>query len=259
VDRAEPVVLINQSAAKLWPAGTSPVGARLHLDVLEKPPAEGAPSLSPDVTVVGVIGDTLNDGLRNPTVPAAYLPYTMIALTGRVVAIRTETQPMLLLNSVRERIRGIDKDQPLSRPVTLDEILGQETEQPRFNVQLFTFFGLLGLALAAVGIYSMLSYTVARRTHEIGIRMALGAGRGDVLRQMLTMGGRLVLIGLAVGLVGSVALVKYLQSEVFHIPGTDPWSLAGVVVVLSAAGLLACLVPARRASRLNPMTALRHE
>jgi len=259
VTHGEPVVLINEAAAKLWHPGGSPIGARVHLNIMEKPPQPAAPSVTPDFTIVGVIGDIRNDGLRSPTRPAAYLPYTILGLNNRMLALRTTAAPMSLLNAVRERVRAIDKDQPLTQPVTLQEVLGQAAEQPRFNVALFSFFGLLGLALAAVGIYSMLSYTVARRTHEIGIRMALGAGRGDVLRQMLAMGGRLVLIGLGAGLIGSVALVKYLQSEVFQIPGTDPLSLTGVVVVLSAAAMLACLAPARRASKLNPMVALRHD
>ena len=163
---------------------------------------------------------------------------------------------MLLLNTVRERIRTIDPNQPLSRPITLEDVVGFETVQPRFNMALFTFFGLLGLALAAAGIYSMLSYSVARRTHEIGIRMALGANRNNVLSLMLAMGGKLVLIGLAVGLAGSLALAKWLRSEVFQVPGTDPLALATVVVLLSAAALLACFVPAPR--QLDPMAALRH-
>jgi predicted permease len=261
VAHADPVALINETASKLWPAGTSPIGGRIHLDLLAKPPAVllTPPRSSPDITVVGVIADTRNDGLREPTAPAVYIPDTLIAPPGRTLALRTSSPPLLLLNAVRERIRGIDANQPLSRPITLEDVVGFETVQPRFNMALFTFFGLLGLALAAAGIYSMLSYSVARRTHEIGIRMALGANRGDVLSLMLVMGGRLVLMGLAVGLAGSVALAKFLRSEVFQVPGTDPVALAGVVLLLSAAGLLACLVPARRASKLDPMIALRHE
>ncbi len=208
--------MINEAAAKLWPAGANPIGTRVHLDEIEKLPPEElkAAAITPMVTVVGVIGNTRNDGLRNPTAPALFLPYTFLATTGRTVALRSHTQPMLLLNAVRERIRGIDKDQPLGHPITLEEVLGAETVQPRFNMALFSFFGFLGLALAAIGIYSTLSYTVARRTHEIGIRMALGAGRGDVLHLMLKMAGGLVLLGLGVGLAGSLALAAAAQRSV---------------------------------------------
>jgi putative ABC transport system permease protein len=261
ITRAEPVALINEAAAKLWPAGADPIGARVHLDMIDKLPPEQlkAASISHIVTVVGIIGNTRNDGLRNPTLPALYLPYTILATTGRTVALRSPMPPALLLNVVRERIRRIDKDQPLGNPITLAEILGFETEQPRFNMALFSFFGFLGLALAAIGIYSMLSYTVARRTHEIGIRMALGAARGDVLHLMLKMGGRLVIVGLAVGIAGSLALAELVRSEVFQVPTTDPIALTGVVVLLTLAAFLACAVPSRRAARLDPMSALRHE
>ncbi|MEO8028917.1 MAG: ABC transporter permease [Bryobacteraceae bacterium] len=261
VTRAEPVALINEAASKLWPPGTSAIGARVRLDVIEKPggPVLKPASSTPTVTVVGIIGDTRNAGLKKAPVPAAFIPYTLLAPPFRTLAIRTLGQPMLVLNAVRERIQSVDKDQPLSNPMTMDEVLGFETVQPRFNMALFTFFGFLGLALSAVGIYSMLSYTVAQRTHEIGIRMALGAAKNDVLSLMLGMGGRLVLIGLAVGLTGSLILAKYLRSEVFQISATDPLAVAGVIVLLSAVALLACFVPARRAAKLDPMSALRRE
>jgi putative ABC transport system permease protein len=255
------VALINQTAAKLWAPGENPIGARVHIDVLDKipPPLPASGPAAPVVTIVGVIGDTRNNGLQDPTLPAIYIPYTFWAAPNRTLALRTLTPPLAALNAVRERIRAIDKDQPLSSPITLDEIVGEETVQPRFNMALFSFFGFLGLALAAVGIYSMLSYAVARRTHEIGIRMALGAGRGDVLRLMLAMAGRLLAIGLAVGLTCSLVLDKLLRSEVFQVPGTDPFALSGVVLLLTLTAVLACLVPAFRAAKLDPMHALRHE
>jgi putative ABC transport system permease protein len=259
VAHAEGVALINETAAKLWPAGASPMGARVRLDFLAKPDAPVPPSSSPLVTIVGVFADTRNDGLRSPTLPAIYVPYTLIAPRVRNVALRTAAEPMSFLNAVRERMRQIDKDQPITRPITLEEVLGFETVQPRFNMALFSFFGFLGLAIAAIGIYSMLSYTVARRTHEIGIRMALGAARGDVLHLMLRMTGRLLLIGLGVGLAGSLLLAKLVRSQVFEVPGTDPLAMAGVVVLLAAAALMACFGPSWRAVQLDPVSALRHE
>jgi len=166
---------------------------------------------------------------------------------------------MLSLKAVRQAVAEVDKDLPVNRPITLEEVLGFETVQPRFNMALFTFFGLLGLALALVGIFSVLSYAVARRTHEIGVRMALGAERGDVLGLMLRMGAKLVLWGLGVGLAGSFALARVLRSQVFQVPVTDWVAISAVVALLSGAAFLACLLPALRASRLNPMIALRHE
>jgi len=197
--------------------------------------------------------------LRSAPDPAVFVPYTVVAPPGRTLAVRTQGKPLLLLNAVRQQVQAIDKDQPVSRPLTLEEALGSETVQPRFNMALFSLFAALGLVLAVVGIYSVLSYTVARRTHEIGIRMALGAERSDVVCLMLRMGGKLVAIGLVAGLAGSYVLSKYLRSEVFLVPATDPVAILGVITLMVAAALLACLVPARRAARLDPMSALRHE
>jgi len=259
ITHADPVALINETASKLWPAGASPIGSRIHVDLLEKPNIPAAPSSTPVLTIVGVIADTRNDGLRRPALPAVYAPYTLLAPPGRTVALRTQSEPTQFLNAVRERIHAIDPQQPLGRPITLEEVLGQDAVQPRFNMALFSFFGFLGLALAAIGIYSMLSYVVARRTQEIGIRMALGAVPGDVLNLMLRMAGRLLLIGLAAGLVGSFALARLLRSEVFQTPSTDPAAIAGVIVTLALVASLACFAPAWRAAKLDPMSALRHE
>ncbi len=261
VAHGDSVALINETAAKLWPAGESPIGGRVHLDILDKPRGNALlrPGAAATVTVVGIIADTRNAGLRSAPDPAIFIPYTLSAPPGRTVAIRTQGQPLALVNVVRQQVQSIDKDQPLGRPLTLEEILGFDTVQPRFNMALFSFFAGLGLALAVVGIYSVVSYMVARRTHEIGIRMALGAERGDVLRLMLQMGGKLILTGLALGMVASFVISRYLRSEVFQVPATDPLSIAGVLILLSAAALLACLVPARKAAGLDPGNALRHE
>ncbi|MCU1259721.1 MAG: hypothetical protein JWO80_2606, partial [Bryobacterales bacterium] len=261
IARADHVALINEATGKLWPAGESPIGRRVRLDLLERPgvPASATTAAAPYVTVAGILANTRNAGLKNPPAPAVFIPYTMLAPPGRTLAVRTQGDPMALLNAVRQQVREIDKDQPLGRPITLQEVLGTETIQPRFNMALFTFFGMLGLALAAFGIFSVLSYSVVRRTHEIGVRMALGAERRDVLGLMLGMGGKLVFIGLAAGLLGSFLLAKVLRNEVFDVPVTDPVAIAGVVVVLSGAALLACFLPALRAARLDPMVSLRHD
>ena len=220
VVRAGRVALINQAAARLWPSGQEPVGKRIHLSILERP--QGSALLPPgdpaaDAIVVGILADTRNDGLREPPAPAVFLPYTVIAPPGRTLALRSRNNnPMVLLNAVREQVRQLNKDLPLGRPITMEEILGDQAEQPRFNMALFSFFGGLGSSLAAIGIFSVLSYSVARRTHEIGIRMALGAERGHVLTLMFSMGAKLVVTGLAIGIAGSLLLARLLKSQVFQ-------------------------------------------
>ena len=261
ISHADHVALINEAAARLWRSTESAIGKRIRLDLLERP---GGPALvrtgsSSYVTVVGILANTKNGGLRNDPVPAAFVPYTLVAPPQRVLAVRTQSQPMSLLNAVREQVRAVDKDQPVSRPITMEEVLGFQTVQPRFNMALFSFFATLGLALAAAGIYSLLSYTVTRRTHEIGLRMALGAERRDVLNLMLAVGGKLVLIGLIVGLLCTTMAARFLRKEVFQVPTTDPLVILGVVVVLSGTALLACYLPARRASKVDPLVALRYE
>lgn len=166
---------------------------------------------------------------------------------------------MLLLNAVRQQVLAIDKEQPIGNPYTLEQILGFETVQPRFNMALFSFFGALGLTLATVGIFSVLSYMVALRTQEIGIRMALGAQASDVIRLTIRSGGMLVGIGLIVGLAGSLALGTLIRSQIFSVPGTDPLAIGGVILMMTISAVFACLIPARRASRVDPMMALRNE
>jgi putative ABC transport system permease protein len=256
------VVLLNEAASKLWPAGESPIGKHMRIDLLEKP--GGSQVLAPSgstglVTVAGIIGDTKNNGIVDPPAPAAFVPYTLLAPPQRALAVRTQGDPMLLLNAVREQVRAMDKEQPLSRPITMQEVLGFQTVQPRFNTALFAFFAMLGLTLAMAGIYSVLSYHATRRTHEIGIRMALGAQRGDVLSLMFAMGAKLVLVGLAAGLLGSFFLTRFLRNQLFHVSTMDPVSIVAVVLLLSCTAFSACYIPARRAARLDPMSALRHE
>jgi predicted permease len=261
IARATPVALINQAATRLWEGGESPIGRRVHLALLDNPKGVLAPpkGASPDVTVVGILANTRNDGLRNPPAPAIFVPYTLVAPTGRTLAVRAHGDPMQLLNSVREQVRQLDEDLPVGRPITMEEAVGFEAQQPRFNMALFSFFGGLGLTLASIGIFSILSYSVARRTHEIGVRIALGAERGHVLSLMLVMGAKLVAAGLAAGLAASFVLAHYIRSEVLDVPVSDPISLLGVIGLLGGTAFFACLLPARRAAELDPMTALRHE
>jgi predicted permease len=261
VRRGDRVALINEAAVKLWPAGENPIGARLRLSVLERPPARTLIDTSrpAEVTIIGVMANTRNAGLRSDPAPVVVMPYSIVGQLQRTLAVRAAGDPNLLLNPVRAQVRAMDADQPLGRPLTLGEILGQEVIQPRFTMALFSVFAALGLTLAAAGIYSVLSFHVTRRTHELGVRMALGAPRRHVLGLMLTMGGRLVLMGLVIGVAVSLASTRLLRSQLFGVQPADPLAYAAVALVLGLVALVACYIPARRAAAVDPMVALRQE
>jgi putative ABC transport system permease protein len=261
VRRGDRVAVINEAALALWPAGENPVGSRLRLGVLERPPARTVADTTraPDVTIIGVIGNTRNAGLRASPAPVVVLPFSIIAPLQRPLALRTSGDPNLLLNPVRAQVRAMDPDQPLGRPITLSDAMGQEVIQPRFTMALFSAFAALGLTLAAAGIYSVLSFHVTRRTHELGVRMALGAPRRHVLGLMLTMGARLVIVGLAIGVAASLASTRLLRSQLFGVEAADPIAYAAVSVLLGLVALAACYIPARRAAAVDPMVALRQE
>jgi putative ABC transport system permease protein len=187
------------------------------------------------------------------------MPFTLIATPQRLLAVRGSGNPNLLLNPIRAQVREMDADQPIGRALALNDLFGEQFIQPRFTMALFITFAALGLALAAAGIYSVLSFHVTRRTHELGVRMALGAPRQHVLGLMLRMGARLVAIGLVVGIAASVGTTRLLRSQLFGVQPADPLAYSIVVAVLGLVTLAACYVPARRAASVDPMIALRQE
>ena len=261
VRRGDRVAVINEAAVKLWQAGENPIGSRVRLGALERiPPRVVADTTrAPEVTIVGVVANTRNAGLRAEPTPAIMLPYTIMAPPQRLLAVRAAGDPNALLNPIRAQVRGMDAEQPLGRAITLAEVLGEEIVQPRFTMALFSAFAVLGLALAAAGIYSVLSFHVTRRTHELGVRMALGATRGHVLGLLLTMGGRLVMVGVVIGVAASLAATRLLRSQLFGVEPADPLSYAAVALLLGTVALLACYFPARRAAAVDPIIALRDE
>jgi putative ABC transport system permease protein len=254
--------VINEAAAKLWPAGQDPVGSRLRLGMLERPPSGTLIDAArpPEVTIAGVIANTRNAGLRDEPAPVVVVPYSIVGAAQLTLAVRTVSgDPTSLLNPIRAEVRAMDAEQPLGRPITVREVLGEQIVQPRFTMAMFSTFAGLGLVLAAVGIYSVLSFHVSRHTHELGVRMALGAPRRLVLGLMLGMGARLVLAGLAMGLVASVAATRLLRNQLFGVQATDPLAYVAVIPVLGAIAFLACYLPARRAAGVDPMVALRQD
>ncbi len=264
VNAAARLAVINEAAAKLWPSGENPIGRRIRLNELEKPGQADLltpPNPSPYVTVVGVIGNTRNDDLRAETQPAVLVPYTLLAPAGRTLAIRGQGAPTALINALRAHVRELDSEQPLTTPVTFEEILGFRAAQPRFTMALFSLFAALGLALALAGIYSVLSYLVSLRTREIGVRMALGAQPSDILRLIMQTGGRLVGAGLVIGVLASFAMAQLLGSRLnlFQVTNTDPVSFLGAAALLCVVAAAACFIPARRATKVHPMNALRND
>jgi putative ABC transport system permease protein len=260
VARGAAVALINETAARLWPAGVDAIGRNVSLDVLGNAGGALLPA-SPDthVTVVGILGDTRNAGLRGKTDPAVFVAYTLIAPSSRTLAVRTRGEPMAMLNAIRSATREMDKQLPIERPITLQEMLGQETAQPRFTMSLLACFAAMGLALAAAGIYSVISCDVTQKVHEIGVRVALGATRGDVIGMVLAKSFRTVAGGLGIGLAGSIGLERISRFELFGAVKLDWISIASVIAALTVVALIASWAPARRAAAMHPVEALRYE
>ncbi len=262
VNGAQHVAVINETAAALWRPGEDPIGRHIGLDALEPPVT--SPVLVPgapvrDVTVVGIVGDARNDGVMAKPQPAVLVPYTLLAPPQRVLAVRATGATAPLVSGVRAVVREMDPLQPVSAPRSLEEIVGSQFAQPRFIMALFSVFAALGLALAMAGLYSVLSYVVSTRVHEIGIRMALGARQIDILRLICWGGGKLVAWGSAVGLLGVVASSGLLGSQLQLTSGSadDPRAYFAVGLVVAAVACVACLVPARRAAKVAPADAMR--
>src|SRR5256884_279154 len=263
VDSARPVAVINEAAARLWPAGEDPVGRLLKLNELKTPRGLtlSSTSASAEVTLIGVMGNARNDDVRSDPQPAVLVPYTLLAPPQRVLAVRTMGDPDAFGNALRVQVREMDREQPVNGPITIEAILGFRTAQPRFLVALFSVFAALGLALALAGLYSVLSYIVSHRTREIGVRMALGAQRADVLRLIMQTGASFVGVGIVVGTLASIGVARLLASQLdlFRVTATDPVSFSVVIALLSVVAVAACYIPARRATRVDPIEALRYE
>jgi putative ABC transport system permease protein len=250
--RGEPVALINETAARLWPTGRSPVGDRLALDPMR--PTDTAF----EVGVVGIVRDPPGEERRAPVV---FLPNTLAASeSAPMLFVRTRhRQPLTSANAIRAEAFALNPDALLQRPQELELTYASTRLQPRFNLALFGALAAIALALASAGVYAVLSYHVARQRREIGIRLALGAGRGRILRMVFRLGGWLVGIGVVVGIGASVALSRYVTSQVFTVPELNVTAVIIAVAILVAVAAIACLVPAYRATRVEPLRVLRSD
>ena len=258
VNGARKVAVVNQTLVKRYFGREDPIGRQIKLSMLETVPEP--PVKNPLFEIIGVVADVKNQGIQEPPNPEVWLPYTVTGAFERGILVRTSNDPLLMLNTVRREIWAVDHNVALTFTGTLKDFLKSFSYSgPRFSLILLGVFAGVGLVLVAIGVYSVIAYTVSRQTHEIGIRMALGAGHADVLRMVMRMGLRLIGIGTLAGLAASFGATRLLASQLWGVSPYDPVTLGGVVAVVAVSGLAACYFPARRATRVDPMVALRYE
>jgi putative ABC transport system permease protein len=243
------VIVVSAAFAQRFLPDGAPLSKRVRL---------GAPT-SPWYVVVGVVGDVRYASLDASPDPQVYLPYNGENANLASIVIRTDQDPRGLVPLVRAQFAAVDPVQPVFDITTLQQRLDDSIETPRFNMALLAIFASLALVLATIGIYGVISYSVSQRTREIGVRVALGAGRSDILRLILGQGAAMILTGLALGLAGSLLLTRYLANLLYGVRPVDPLTIISVAALLTIVALAACYLPARRAVRLDPMTALRYQ
>lgn len=251
------LAVVNQTFVKKYLPGEGPIGRQVRISQL----AEFEDKMAdPTFEIIGVVADAKNRGLQDPPEPEMWVPYTVTGSAFRGVLLRTAQEPLTLLDAVRHEVWVTDPNVALTFTGTLEGYISQFSYAgPRFGFLLMSIFGSIGLILVTIGVYSVLAYTTARRTQEIGIRMALGAQGSDVLGMVIRVGLQLVAIGVGLGLLVSLALGKVIATQLWGVSAYDPWTLTCVPLLLVITGLVACWLPARRAARVDPLVALRYE
>jgi putative ABC transport system permease protein len=257
VEGKRKLAVINQTFAHKYLGNENPLGQRVHIAQLEQFPDKLA---DPWFEIVGVVADAKNRGLQDAPEPEMWVPYTMTGSGARGVLVRTGPEPMTMMNAVRHEVWATDSNVALTFTGTLEQFIANFSYAgPRFGFLLMTVFGAIGLVLVTIGVYSVLAYTTARRTHEIGIRMALGAEKRDVLGLVIRMGVGLVGAGIVLGVITSLAVARVIATQLWGVSAYDPITLTSVSALFLLTGIVACWIPARRASRVDPLIALRYE
>jgi predicted permease len=250
-----PVAIVNRAMADaLWP-GQNAIGHQVA----------PAGTLYPLCSVIGVVANVKQVSLREKIGPHMYVPVSQhIArpwppIQTMQVALRTVADPAQTASAIRQAMHSVDPDLPVAKVATLTELVDRSLTQPRFAMLLLSAFGTLALLLASIGMYGVISYSVTQRTQEIGVRMALGAARSSVFRMILSQGMRLAGAGIAIGLIGALAVTRAMSSFLYGVQPADPLTFSAVSVLLIAVALIACYLPARHATSVSPVIALRHE
>jgi putative ABC transport system permease protein len=246
------VTIINQSFAEKYLHGMNPLGQKAVIDMKDE--AENQPS-----EIIGVVGDVHQMGLDTEPEPTVYWPLPELVYSGMTILVRTSNDPLALLSTIRNQVQQLDPELPMAAVATMDHLLTDSLSRSRFTMLLLGIFAVVALVLAAVGIYGLIAYSVTQRTQELGIRIALGAQRHDILHLVLAQGMRLTLLGVAVGTLAALALSRLLGTLLFGVSATDPLTFAGVAGLLASVALTACFIPTRRAMRVDPIVALRYE
>jgi putative ABC transport system permease protein len=251
---ATPVIIITETFARQQFPNEDPIGKRIHPGISS---IDGEDSTMREI--IGVVGDVRNRGLNTEPRAAYYVPQTQIPFSQMVAVVKTTSEPRSLISAVTNEVAAMDQDIPLFGMKSMEEYLSASVAAPRFNTTLLSIFAVVAFVLTIVGLYGVMSYSVAQRTNEIGIRLALGAQSRDVLWMVVKQGSVLIGLGLAIGLLGAYAATRVIASLLFGVTAKDPVTFAAVALLLGGVALLACYVPAWRATKVDPMEALRCE
>jgi len=250
-----PTVIVNETLAKKYLPGVDPIGKRLKVGGPERPIGPKNPWME----IVGVVGDIKYSGLDASPQPTYYLPYRQNAWSRQFVVVRTSSDPAALASAARDAVASLNRDVPLARVRTVDQLMTASVAPPKFRTVLVAMFALVGLVLAAIGLYGVISYAVTERTHELGVRIALGADRAHVVRLVLGEALALTAAGIVAGLAGAWATTRLMQGLLYGVGATDALTFAGISALLMGTALVASYLPTRRATRVDPMIALRYE